>query len=71
MIFIFQITDNDELPSSICNNCIYRLGVAYQFKQQCENSDMRLRECLGLDVPIDDIVEKDDDDVKQEKRMLS
>ncbi|XP_037040105.1 zinc finger protein 2 homolog [Bradysia coprophila] len=42
--------DDDELPSSICNNCMYRLEVAYQLKQQCENSDMRLRECLGLDV---------------------
>lgn len=46
-----QITDDDdELPSSICNNCMYRLEVAYQLKQQCESSDMRLRECLGLDM---------------------
>lgn len=43
--------DNDDLPSSICSVCIYRLGVAFQFKQQCENSDMRLRECLGLVEP--------------------
>lgn len=38
------------MPSSICKNCIRRLGIAYQFKQQCENSDMRLRECLGLEL---------------------
>lgn len=43
--------DNDDLPSSICSHCVYRLGVAFQFKQQCENSDMRLRECLGLVEP--------------------
>lgn len=43
--------DNDDLPSSICSLCVYRLGVAFQFKQQCENSDMRLRECLGLVEP--------------------
>lgn len=43
--------DNDDLPSSICSPCVYRLGVAFQFKQQCENSDMRLRECLGLVEP--------------------
>lgn len=36
------------MPSVICNNCIYRLGVAYHFKQQCENSDLRIRQYLGL-----------------------
>lgn len=36
------------MPGLICNNCIYRLGVAYHFKQQCENSDLRLRQYFGL-----------------------
>ena len=36
------------MPSFICNNCIYRLGAAYHFKQQCENSDLRLRSYLGM-----------------------
>lgn len=39
---------NDGLPPVICNNCIYRLGAAYHFKQQCENSDYRLRSYLGV-----------------------
>lgn len=39
---------NDGLPPVICNNCIYRLGAAYHFKQQCENSDLRLRSYLGV-----------------------
>lgn len=39
---------NDGLPPVICNNCIYRLGAAYHFKQQCENSDLRLRSYLGI-----------------------
>lgn len=39
---------NDGLPPVICNNCLYRLGVAYHFKQQCENSDLRLRSYLGI-----------------------
>lgn len=47
-----KILENDGLPSVLCNNCVYRLGVAYQFKQQCENSDMRLRQYLGLDCII-------------------
>lgn len=39
---------NDGLPPVICNNCIYRLGAAYQFKRQCEDSDHRLRVYFGL-----------------------
>lgn len=27
---------------------MYRLGVAFHLKQQCENSDMRLRQYIGL-----------------------
>lgn len=43
-----QVYKNDGLPPVICNNCLYRLGVAYHFKQQCENSDLRLRSYLGI-----------------------
>lgn len=43
-----QVYKNDGMPAGICNNCIYRLGVAYHFKQQCENSDLRLRQYFGL-----------------------
>ncbi|XP_068140227.1 zinc finger protein 32 [Drosophila tropicalis] len=43
-----RIYKTDGLPSVICNNCIYRLGVAFHFKQECENNDIRLRQYLGL-----------------------
>lgn len=43
-----RINKNDGLPSSICNNCFYRLGIAYSFKDLCENSEIRLRQYLGL-----------------------
>lgn len=43
-----QVYTNDGLPPVICNNCIYRLGAAYQFKRQCEDSDHRLRVYFGL-----------------------
>lgn len=36
------------MPGVICNNCIYHLGVAYHFKQQVENSEIRLRQYFGL-----------------------
>lgn len=48
MLLWFQVYKNDGLPPVICNNCIYRLGAAYHFKQQCENSDLRLRSYLGI-----------------------
>ncbi|XP_055597159.1 zinc finger protein 271 [Uranotaenia lowii] len=43
-----KVSKNDGLPTTICNNCMYRLGVAFHLKQQCENSDMRLRQYIGL-----------------------
>ncbi|XP_026479847.1 zinc finger protein 235-like [Ctenocephalides felis] len=45
-----KVLKDDGMPPSICNNCIYRLGVAYHFLQQCENSDARLRHFLGLEM---------------------
>lgn len=44
-----KVSKHDGMPAVICNNCIYRLGVAYHFKQQCENSDLRLKQYLGID----------------------
>lgn len=49
LIFLNQVSKHDGMPNAVCNNCIYRLGVAYHFKQQCENSDMRLKQYLGID----------------------
>lgn len=46
--FWLQVYTNDGLPTGICSNCLYRLGAAYHFKKQCEDSDHRLRVYLGL-----------------------
>ncbi|CAK1601208.1 unnamed protein product [Parnassius mnemosyne] len=43
-----KIYENDGLPEQMCSNCIYKLGIAYHFKQSCESSDIRLRQHLGL-----------------------
>lgn len=43
-----KISENDGLPGVLCSNCIYRLSVSYHFKQQCENSDLRMRQYLGI-----------------------
>ncbi|XP_052896049.1 zinc finger protein 271-like isoform X1 [Anopheles moucheti] len=42
-----KVSRDDGLPSTICNNCMYRLGVAFHLKQQCENSDIRLRQYMN------------------------
>lgn len=44
-----KVYENDpNLPIGICNNCYYRLSLAYHFKQQCESSDLRLRQYFGI-----------------------
>ncbi|XP_037975456.2 zinc finger protein 182 isoform X2 [Plutella xylostella] len=43
-----MISKNDGLPEQLCSNCIYKLGIAYHFKQTSESADIRLRQYLGL-----------------------
>lgn len=38
--------DGDGLPRYICQKCITKLNIAFQFKTQCENSDAKLRQCF-------------------------
>ncbi|KAJ8667984.1 hypothetical protein QAD02_009647 [Eretmocerus hayati] len=35
--------EQDGLPSLICDVCIYKAGVAHEFRQLCQHSDNRLR----------------------------
>lgn len=41
-----QIFEKDQLPKSICSNCYYKLGEAYQFKLQVDQMDIKLRHYL-------------------------
>lgn len=41
-----EVTKNDALPTLICLNCVDKLTLAYQFKQQCLASNETLKECL-------------------------
>lgn len=43
-----QIDTGDGLPSSICIQCVHQISRAYSFKQLCEQSDINLRQYLGL-----------------------
>lgn len=38
--------EDDGLPPYICQKCISKLNIAFQFKTQCESSDAKLRQCF-------------------------
>lgn len=43
---IFQVLQGDGLPPYICQKCVSKLNIAFQFKSQCETSDAKLRQCF-------------------------
>lgn len=47
-----EVVQGDGLPTLICNKCIARLNVAFQFKQECEDSDAKLREYFNSVQPL-------------------
>lgn len=40
------ITKRDHLPNVICKNCVYKLEIAWEFREQCEKTDKELRASL-------------------------
>lgn len=44
--FFFQIDECENLPKSICDSCIVQLNVAYSFKKNAIQSDIKLRQYL-------------------------
>lgn len=38
-----EIYEKDGLPDAICNDCFYKLGMAFEFRNRCETSDRKLR----------------------------
>uniref|UniRef100_A0AAR5QH56 Protein krueppel n=1 Tax=Dendroctonus ponderosae TaxID=77166 RepID=A0AAR5QH56_DENPD len=41
-----QVQEGDGLPGYICQRCISRLNISFQFKMLCESSDLKLRQCF-------------------------
>ncbi|KAK5646382.1 hypothetical protein RI129_004846 [Pyrocoelia pectoralis] len=41
-----QVWQNDGLPGQICNKCLAKLHISFQFKKQCEKSDAKLRQYM-------------------------
>lgn len=46
ILLILKVWQNDGLPTQICNKCVAKLHISYQFKKQCEKSDAKLRQYL-------------------------
>jgi uncharacterized Zn-finger protein len=44
--FLLKVFNKENAPSSICNECHYKLNVAFQFQQQCKNSELKLQEFM-------------------------
>lgn len=42
LVFI-QVSAGDGLPAQICQQCVELVNTCYNFKLQCEKSDMTLR----------------------------
>lgn len=67
MILYFQVEINDNLPSTICNNCKIELNRAYEFKQQCIKSYETLQidgihsELADIRFSLIDYIKSDDD----------
>ena len=38
-------------PSNICGECRYKLNIAFQFQQQCKNSDLKLQDFMRNCLP--------------------
>lgn len=42
-----RVTENDELPKSICELCVQQLHQISEYRQKCSNTQTMLRGCLG------------------------
>lgn len=42
-----QVLEDDGLPTGICLECVTRVNVAYELREQCQKADMKLRKLYG------------------------
>ncbi|XP_058059627.1 zinc finger protein 391-like isoform X1 [Anopheles bellator] len=43
-----EVYEKDGLPQAICNDCFFKLGMSYEFRNRCEASDQKLRQYLNI-----------------------
>lgn len=46
-LFFFQVCAGDGLPAQVCQHCMRQIDTSYNFKLQCENSDLALRQYVN------------------------
>ncbi|KAF2888402.1 hypothetical protein ILUMI_17772 [Ignelater luminosus] len=63
---MIQVEKNDNLPQNICESCVQLLLQLYEFKQQCQQSDLLLRIVLNQESNI-----KQEGEVKVEETIIS
>lgn len=51
-----KVKDLDGLPTQICKQCVNDITIAFNFKQQCENSYQKLTEIIYQDELNDELV---------------
>lgn len=45
---IFQMVEDDGLPSQICTQCLLNVHKSFAFKQQCERADSTIRHYIKV-----------------------
>jgi hypothetical protein len=46
VLIILQLCVGDELPDKVCCECVHQVNTSYNFRLQCETSDVTLRQLL-------------------------
>lgn len=57
---VIKMFAGDSLPSQVCHQCIQQVNSSYNFKLQCENSDIALRQYLRELHPQSDSYQEED-----------
>jgi hypothetical protein len=47
--FILQLCAGDGLPAQVCQQCVHQVNSFYNFKLQCEKSDLILQQFLSCE----------------------
>jgi len=41
------VSVGDGLPAQVCQHCVHQIDTSYNFKLQCESSDLALRQYVN------------------------
>lgn len=67
----FQVVEGDGLPTMICHKCMTKLSIAWEFKIQCESSDMKLRQLCSENLQITSALDSFTLAIRQDQSLYS